>query len=126
MIADTVEAACRSLENPTEERLEKFIQTLINSKVEHKQLDNCDLTFRDITKVKEVFVPILVGYHHNRIKYPNQKDPEETAEQNDADKTAENTEKSAKATKTDKTKKSKENKDVVLGDKTLDEVKKHG
>ena len=86
MIADTVEAACRSLENPTEERLEKFIQTLINAKLENKQLDCCELTFRDITKVKEVFVPILVGYHHNRIKYPNQKDPEETAEQNDADK----------------------------------------
>lgn len=126
MIADTVEAACRSLENPTEERLEKFIQTLINAKLENKQLDCCELTFRDITKVKEVFVPILVGYHHNRIKYPNQKDPEETAEQNDADKTAENTEKSAKATKSDKTKKSKETKEVVLGDKTLDEVKKHG
>ena len=84
------------------------------------------MTFRDITKVKEVFVPILVGYHHNRIKYPNQKDPEETAEQNDTDKTAENTEKSAKGTKTDKTKKSKETKEVVLGDKTLYEVKKHG
>lgn len=77
MLADTVEAACRTLENPTASRLEKFISQLVNAKVEHKQLDNCDLTFRDITKIKDSFVHILTGYYHNRIKYQNQKDPEE-------------------------------------------------
>lgn len=132
MLADTVEAACRSLENPTEERLEKFIQTLINSKVEHKQLDCCDLTFRDITKAKEVFVSILVGYHHNRIKYPNQKDPEETTDKTSTDKVADTTEKADKTDKSEKNTKvekkavAKDNKEAILGDKTLDEVKKHG
>lgn len=82
MLADTVEAACRSLDNPTVPRLEKFITTLVNGKMERKQLDNCDLTFRDITKIKDVFVQILGAYYHTRIKYPNQKDP-------DADKTTE-------------------------------------
>ncbi|MDE5898468.1 MAG: HDIG domain-containing protein, partial [Treponemataceae bacterium] len=70
MLADTVEAACRTLDNPTEERLDKFIQTLINAKAEHHQLDNCNLTFRDITRIKAAFVKLLVSYYHNRIEYP--------------------------------------------------------
>ena len=76
MLADTVEAACRTLENPSVTRLEKFITTLINAKVEHGQLDNCDLTFRDISKIKEAFVQILAGYYHSRIEYPDQKNEE--------------------------------------------------
>ena len=76
MLADTVEAACHTLENPTSSRLEKFIQTLFDSKAEHKQLDNCGLTFRDLAKVKESFVQLLTGYYHSRIEYPNQKDPD--------------------------------------------------
>lgn len=76
MIADTVEAACKSLDNPTEARLEKFIDTLIKSKMESGQLDNCELTFGDLKKIKSVFVKILAAYYHGRIKYPNQKDPD--------------------------------------------------
>lgn len=74
MLADTVEAACRTLDNPTAPRLEKFITQLINAKVDHKQLDNCDLTFRDLSKIKDSFVHILTGYYHNRIKYQDQKE----------------------------------------------------
>ena len=76
MLADTVEAACKSLDNPTEARLEKFIDTLITSKMEHGQLDYCELTFGDLKKIKSVFVKILAAYYHGRIKYPNQKDPD--------------------------------------------------
>lgn len=76
MLADTVEAACRSLDNPTVPRIEKFITVLFNGKMEQKQLDNCDLTFRDLAKIKEAFLPILGGFYHNRIKYQNQKDPD--------------------------------------------------
>ena len=77
MLADTVEAACHTLDNPTSPRLEKFITLLINQKVEHKQLDNCDLTFSDISKIKATFVNLLTGYYHNRIKYQNQQDPDD-------------------------------------------------
>ena len=77
MLADTVEAACHTLENPTSPRLDKFITILINQKVEAKQLDNCDLTFRDISKIKAAFVNLLTGYYHNRIKYQNQQDPDQ-------------------------------------------------
>ena len=77
MLADTVEAACHTLENPTSPRLDKFITILINQKVESKQLDNCDLTFRDISRIKAAFVNLLTGYYHNRIKYQNQQDPDD-------------------------------------------------
>lgn len=76
MLADTVEAACHTLDNPTSQRLEKFIDMLISQKVEHGQLDNCELTFRDISKIKQSFVNLLTGYYHNRIKYQNQQDPD--------------------------------------------------
>lgn len=77
MLADTVEAACHTLENPTSPRLDKFITILINQKMEFKQLDNCDLTFHDISRIKAAFVNLLTGYYHNRIKYQNQQDPDE-------------------------------------------------
>ena len=84
MLADTVEAACRTLENPSASRLDKFIQMLFNAKVEHGQLDNCDLTFRDMAKIKGAFVQLLAGYYHNRIEYPNQKNPDEDRKENKA------------------------------------------
>lgn len=77
MLADTVEAACKSLDKPSVPRLEKFIQTLIDSKVANHQLDNSGLTFGELTKLKDEFVRILAAYYHSRIKYPNQKDPDE-------------------------------------------------
>ncbi len=79
MLADTVEAACRTLEKPSVSRLEKFIHQLVQSKIEHHQLDNADLTFKDISLIEAAFVNILAGYYHSRIEYPNQKDPEEDA-----------------------------------------------
>lgn len=77
MLADVVEAACKSLEKPTAQRLEKFIQQLINQKIESKQLDYCALTFGEVTKIKDTFVQILAAYYHGRIKYQNQKDPDD-------------------------------------------------
>ncbi len=76
MLADTVEAACRTLEKPTPQRLEKFIDELVKTKIEHGQLNDCDLTFRDLDTIKKSFVNLLAGYYHSRIEYPNQKDPD--------------------------------------------------
>ncbi|MCM1321460.1 MAG: HDIG domain-containing protein [Bacteroides sp.] len=77
MLADTVEAACRTLDKPSVSRLEKFIRQLIMAKYEHGQLDGSGLTFRDINTIQASFVTILAGYYHSRIEYPNQKDPDE-------------------------------------------------
>lgn len=78
MLADTVEAACRTLDKPSVPRLDKFIQQLISAKIEHHQLDNCNLTFRDLNVIRNSFVQILAGYYHSRIEYPDQKDPDTT------------------------------------------------
>lgn len=88
MLADIVEAACHTLDNPTSGRLEKFISNLISQKIEHGQLDNCELTFSDIAKIKNSFVNLLTGYYHNRIKYQNQQDPDsqnQTKKENNED-----------------------------------------
>ncbi|MDR1565951.1 MAG: HDIG domain-containing protein [Treponema sp.] len=72
MLADMSEAAVRTLDKPTVARLEKFIQELINAKVEHGQLARSELTFKDLETIKNAFVRVLVGYYHSRIEYPNQ------------------------------------------------------
>lgn len=74
MLADVVEAACRTLEKPSVPRLEKFIDELVTHKIETKQLDNCELTFREVGIIKRTFLKILAGYYHSRIEYPNQKE----------------------------------------------------
>lgn len=82
MLADTVEAACRTLEKPSVSRLDKFIQMLIASKLEHHQLDNCNLTFKDLSTIRVSFLKILAGYYHSRIEYPEQKDPDDYTPEN--------------------------------------------
>ncbi len=77
MLADTVEAACRTLEKPSVSRLEKFIHQLVMGKFEHHQLDKSELTFKDLAVIEDSFVQILAGYYHSRIEYPNQKDPDD-------------------------------------------------
>lgn len=76
MLADTVEAACRTLDHPSVSRLEKFIHTLVMSKVEHGQLERSKLSFGEVTAIEASFVTILAGYYHTRIEYPDQKDPD--------------------------------------------------
>ncbi len=86
MLADTVEAACRTLDKPTVPRLEKFIHTLIEGKMQAGQLKNCALTFGELTKIQDTFVSILAGYYHSRIEYPDQKDPDAADKEKDKDK----------------------------------------
>lgn len=76
MLADTVEAACHTLEDPSVPRLTKFIHELVLGKVNHGQMDNANITFKDLSTIEEAFVDVLAGYYHSRIKYPNQKDPD--------------------------------------------------
>ncbi|HOJ98592.1 MAG TPA: HDIG domain-containing protein [Termitinemataceae bacterium] len=70
MLADTVEAAVRTLKKPTMARLEKFIQELIMDKLEQGQLSHSELTFRDMEIIKNSFVKVLAGHYHARIEYP--------------------------------------------------------
>ncbi|MBP3416603.1 MAG: HDIG domain-containing protein [Spirochaetaceae bacterium] len=77
MLADTVEAACHTLDEHSVSRLEKFIHQLINDKVSRGQMDNANITFRELATIEDAFLDVLVGYYHSRIKYPNQKDPDD-------------------------------------------------
>ncbi len=123
MLADTVEAACRTLENPTEERLDKFIKALIDSKIQHGQLNDCALTFRDITKIRQAFVTLLVGYYHNRIEYPDQKSLESDLEKTKSGKSEKTLE--GKVVKEAKTKTSEGRIARTQKEKTLSGAKIH-
>lgn len=70
MLADVVEAASRVLNNPTPSRLQGLVQKLINRIFSDGQLDNCELTLRDLHKIAKSFNTILNGIHHHRIEYP--------------------------------------------------------
>lgn len=80
MLADIVEAYTRTLSEFTPERLEAAIDDRIKMRFIEGQLDECDLTLRDLTKIKEAFLKILIGTYHQRIKYPEQNIVEEISE----------------------------------------------
>jgi len=70
MLADVVEAASRTLENPTPSRIQGLVQNLINNVFSDGQLDECELTLKDLHKIAKSFNKILYGIHHHRIEYP--------------------------------------------------------
>jgi putative nucleotidyltransferase with HDIG domain len=78
MLADGVEAACKSLEKPTLRRLEATIDKIFQARIADNQLQDCPITFFDLTKIKEAFLSVLGGMYHFRVKYPGQE--EETKE----------------------------------------------
>jgi hypothetical protein len=69
MLADVVEAASRALDNPTPARIQGLVQRLINKIFSDGQLDNCELTLRDLHRIAHKFNKILNGIHHHRIEY---------------------------------------------------------
>ena len=70
MLADAVEAGVRSLSKPTSNRVETMIKRMIREKLEDGQLDQCDLTLKEIDQIGEAFVYIMSGIYHSRIEYP--------------------------------------------------------
>jgi len=70
MMADVVEAACRSLSDPTPARIQKTVQTLIMALFTEGQLDSSNLTLKDLHAVTKSFVRALQGIHHGRVEYP--------------------------------------------------------
>jgi putative nucleotidyltransferase with HDIG domain len=74
MLADSVEAATRSLKKPTVSRLEDFIREIVMDKVQQGQLDRCDLTLKDLETIRNSFTRILAGHFHSRIEYPKIKE----------------------------------------------------
>ncbi len=72
MLADTVEAAARTLESYTEDAIREMVERAVKSKADDGQLDEAPLTLADLTKVREQLIQTLVGAFHRRIPYPDQ------------------------------------------------------
>jgi len=74
LLADSVEASSRALVDPTPARIKGLVQKIINNKFIDGQLDDCDLTLRDLHKISEAFVHLLIAIFHTRIEYPEIKE----------------------------------------------------
>ena len=72
MLVDGIEAASRSLKEKTLENLRNLINTMIDQKIDDKQLDHSKLTFSDINIIKEILLNKLKNIYHIRIEYPKE------------------------------------------------------
>ena len=70
MLADSVEAAVRSMPDKTEGKIEGLIRKIIKDKLEDGQFDHCDLTLKDLDSIAKSFMKVFGGYFHNREEYP--------------------------------------------------------
>lgn len=71
-LADAVEAAVRSLVKPTPGKIEALVRKIIRDRLDDGQLDESDLTFKDLNKIAEAFVKVLIGIFHARVEYPEE------------------------------------------------------
>jgi len=72
LLADMLEAEARTLNNPTSSRIKNLTQNVINRNLENGQLEDCNLTLKDLNTIKDVFSRILTGMFHNRVEYPEE------------------------------------------------------
>ena len=73
MMADSIEAACKSLKNPSEKELNDFIDKIISGKITQGQLEDSQMSFQELEECKQVFKQIMKSVHHVRIEYPEEK-----------------------------------------------------
>ncbi len=74
MLADSVEAACRSQDEPTYSRITAVVTKVINNKFIDGQLNNCDLTLANLEGIQNSFLNTLAGIYHSRVEYPEDKE----------------------------------------------------
>jgi putative nucleotidyltransferase with HDIG domain len=70
LLADAVEAAVRSLQDKTKGKIEGLIRKIIKDKLDHGQLDYCDLTLKNMNDIANGFLTVLSGFFHERTEYP--------------------------------------------------------
>lgn len=71
MLADAVEAAVKSIPNPNPNKIRQMVDTLIDQRFRDGELDECDLTLRDLKMIGDAFIPVLYGMLQRRIEYPD-------------------------------------------------------
>lgn len=77
MLADSCEAAVRSLDEPTPDNIGKMIEMIFKKKIGEKQLVKSELSYNETERIKSCFHDVLVGVYHSRIKYPEHKADED-------------------------------------------------
>jgi len=85
MLADAVEAASRTLSDPTSSRIRSLVQRITNNIFLDGQLEECELTLKDLQKIEESFSRILTAIFHQRIDYPAPPTSEPLKKRNDED-----------------------------------------
>jgi putative nucleotidyltransferase with HDIG domain len=71
MLSDSTEAAARASRDHSREAIEQLVERIIRQRLEEGQFDDCNLTLRDLTRIKHSFVTLLTGIYHPRIPYPS-------------------------------------------------------
>lgn len=72
MLADSIEAACKSLKSPTEKDLYELVDKIVDGKIKNKQLADSALTFGELEQCVQIFKQVMKSVHHVRIKYPEE------------------------------------------------------
>jgi hypothetical protein len=80
MLADVVEAACRSLSEPTPARIQGLVNRLVNNIFSDGQLEECELTLKNLHQIAKHFNQILATVHHKRIEYPTRENEKAKAD----------------------------------------------
>lgn len=76
MLADSIEASSKSLKNPTGRDIDQLVDKIIEGKITHGQLEDCNLSFKELEVCKDTFKTLLRSIYHVRIEYPEEKLPE--------------------------------------------------
>ena len=80
MLGDSAEAASRSLEDPTHQKIESVVRGVIYDKFKQGQLNECELTLKDLDIIANVFTRVLASVHHKRVSYPEEEETEDLEE----------------------------------------------
>ena len=81
MLADTIEAATRTLSNPSAGSLRKQVEELVEQRFLEGELDDSELTMRDLKGIIDGFMSVLLGIYHQRIEYPKTDDKKSNNQQ---------------------------------------------
>jgi len=91
MLADSVEGATRALDEPTPKKIEEVVRKIINNRFIDGQLDECNLTLKEIDRISHVFTRVLSAMYHGRVKYPEKKNGNGNNIKKSAEKNKDNT-----------------------------------
>jgi len=83
MLGDAVEAATRTLEDPTPNSIRDMIEEIVYEKFKDGQLNECDLTLMDLDRIVDTFTRVITSVHHQRIEYPDEMDTEQLEQMRD-------------------------------------------